>query len=120
MAYVLRRRRYDVFALDSLLGISACGTSWPAAVAIVAIAASGSYGGRSHPKPCRTTCCSNRRCFLAALCAGVPIAFVLALSTLVYIWTGELLPGELFAQQMARGLDNFVLLAVPSSFWSAT
>jgi tripartite ATP-independent transporter DctM subunit len=51
--------------------------------------------------------------FLAALCAGVPIAFVLALSALVFIWTGDFLPGEIFAQQMARGLDNFVLLAVP-------
>ena len=51
--------------------------------------------------------------FLVALCAGVPIAFVLALSALVFIWTGDLLPGEFFAQQMARGIDNFVLLAVP-------
>jgi len=51
--------------------------------------------------------------FLAALVAGVPIAFVLALSTLVFIWCGDILPGEIFAQQMARGIDNFVLLAVP-------
>jgi tripartite ATP-independent transporter DctM subunit len=51
--------------------------------------------------------------FVAALVAGVPIAFVLALSTLVFIWAGEILPGEFFAQQMARGIDNFVLLAVP-------
>ena len=51
--------------------------------------------------------------FVGALCAGAPIAFVLCLSALVFIWTHEFLPGELFAQQMARGLDNFVLLAVP-------
>jgi tripartite ATP-independent transporter DctM subunit len=51
--------------------------------------------------------------FVAALVAGVPIAFVLALSTLVFVWAGDLLPGEFFAQQMARGIDNFVLLAVP-------
>ena len=51
--------------------------------------------------------------FVAALVGGVPIAFVLALSTLVFIWCGDLLPGEIFAQQMARGIDNFVLLAVP-------
>jgi tripartite ATP-independent transporter DctM subunit len=51
--------------------------------------------------------------FLAALVTGVPIAFVLALSTLVFIWCGDMLPGEIFAQQMARGIDNFVLLAVP-------
>ena len=51
--------------------------------------------------------------FIAALVAGVPIAFVLALATLVFIWCGDILPGEIFAQQMARGIDNFVLLAVP-------
>jgi tripartite ATP-independent transporter DctM subunit len=51
--------------------------------------------------------------FIVALCAGVPIAFVLSLSALVFIWTGDMLPGEIFAQQMARGIDNFVLLAVP-------
>lgn len=51
--------------------------------------------------------------FACALVAGVPIAFVLALTTLVFIWSGDMLPGEIFAQQMARGIDNFVLLAVP-------
>lgn len=51
--------------------------------------------------------------FVAALIAGVPIAFVLSLSALVFIWSGDMLPGEFFAQQMARGIDNFVLLAVP-------
>src|SRR4051794_1231232 len=38
---------------------------------------------------------------------------VLALSALVYVWTGDTLPGQIFAQQMARGIDNFVLLAIP-------
>ena len=51
--------------------------------------------------------------FLVSLVAGMPIAFVLALTTLVFIWMGDILPGEIFAQQMARGIDNFVLLAVP-------
>ncbi len=51
--------------------------------------------------------------FVVALAAGVPIAFVLALSTLVFVWAGDVQPGEFFAQQMARGIDNFVLLAVP-------
>ncbi|HET6606565.1 MAG TPA: TRAP transporter small permease subunit, partial [Rhodopila sp.] len=51
--------------------------------------------------------------FVLALAGGVPIAFVLGLATLVFIWCGDMLPGEFFAQQMARGIDNFVLLAVP-------
>lgn len=51
--------------------------------------------------------------FVVALVASVPIGFVLALTALVFVWGGDMLPGEIFAQQMARGLDNFVLLAVP-------
>ncbi len=51
--------------------------------------------------------------FVICLVAGVPIAFVLALTTLVFVWAGDMLPGEFFAQQTARGIDNFVLLAVP-------
>lgn len=51
--------------------------------------------------------------FVLALAGGVPIAFVLGFATLVFIWCGDMLPGEFFAQQMARGIDNFVLLAVP-------
>ena len=43
----------------------------------------------------------------------MPIGFVLALSALVYVWTEGTLPGVIFAQQMARGIDNFVLLAIP-------
>ncbi len=51
--------------------------------------------------------------FVVCLVAGMPIGFVLAFSALVYIWVEGTLPGVLFAQQMARGIDNFVLLAIP-------
>ncbi|MGW1421870.1 TRAP transporter large permease [Bradyrhizobium manausense] len=51
--------------------------------------------------------------FVASLMANVAIAFVLALSALVFVWCGDMLPGQFLAQQMARGIDNFVLLAVP-------
>ena len=51
--------------------------------------------------------------FVVALVSSVPIGFVLALTALVFIWGGDMLPGQIFAQQMARGIDNFVLLAVP-------
>ena len=51
--------------------------------------------------------------FLLCLAAGAPIGFVLALSALVYVWTEGSLPGVVFAQQVARGIDNFVLLAIP-------
>ena len=51
--------------------------------------------------------------FLITLCGGLPIGFALALAALVYIWVEGNLPGVIFAQQMARGIDNFVLLAIP-------
>ena len=51
--------------------------------------------------------------FVACLAGGVPIGFALAFTALVYIWIDGAVPGLIFAQQMARGIDNFVLLAIP-------
>lgn len=51
--------------------------------------------------------------FAVALLGGLPIGFSIALAALVYIWVDGYLPGVIFAQQMARGIDNFVLLAIP-------
>lgn len=51
--------------------------------------------------------------FVLALGGGMPIGFVLLLATLIFIWTQGALPGVILAQQMARGIDNFVLLAIP-------
>src|SRR4029078_4267307 len=41
------------------------------------------------------------------------LVFALALAALTFIWVEGSLPGVIFAQQMARGIDNFVLLAIP-------
>jgi tripartite ATP-independent transporter DctM subunit len=51
--------------------------------------------------------------FFLTLLGGLPIGFALALAALIFIWTEGTLPGVIFAQQMARGIDNFVLLAIP-------
>jgi tripartite ATP-independent transporter DctM subunit len=51
--------------------------------------------------------------FVACVVSGVPIGFALAFTALVHIWIEGALPGLIFAQQMARGIDNFVLLAIP-------
>jgi tripartite ATP-independent transporter DctM subunit len=51
--------------------------------------------------------------FLATLSGGLPIGFALALAALIFIWVEGTLPGVIFAQQMARGIDNFALLAIP-------
>jgi len=51
--------------------------------------------------------------FVASLMGGMAIGFALALAALIFIWVEGALPGVIFAQQMARGIDNFVLLAIP-------
>jgi tripartite ATP-independent transporter DctM subunit len=51
--------------------------------------------------------------FVLTLAGGVPIGFALALAALIYVLVEGALPGVIFAQQMARGIDNFVLLAIP-------
>jgi len=51
--------------------------------------------------------------FFLTLGGGLPIGFALALAALIFIWVEGNLPGVIFAQQMARGIDNFVLLAIP-------
>jgi tripartite ATP-independent transporter DctM subunit len=51
--------------------------------------------------------------FVLSMCSGMPIGFALALAALIFIWAEGTLPGVIFAQQMARGIDNFVLLAIP-------
>jgi tripartite ATP-independent transporter DctM subunit len=51
--------------------------------------------------------------FIACVASGVPIGFALGFTSLVFIWIEGALPGVIFAQQMARGIDNFVLLAIP-------
>jgi len=51
--------------------------------------------------------------FMITLAGGLPIGFALALAALIFVWAEGSLPGVIFAQQMARGIDNFVLLAIP-------
>ncbi len=51
--------------------------------------------------------------FFVVLVGGLPIGFALALAALIFVLVEGSLPGVIFAQQMARGIDNFVLLAIP-------
>ncbi|WP_407704162.1 TRAP transporter large permease [Xylophilus rhododendri] len=52
-------------------------------------------------------------CFFGTLIAGVPIAFVLAASALIYFIAEPSLPMVIYSQQVMAGMDHFVLLAVP-------
>lgn len=51
--------------------------------------------------------------FIGSLIAGIPIAFVLALSSLVYFLAEPSLPMIIYSQQVMAGMDHFVLLAIP-------
>lgn len=51
--------------------------------------------------------------FLAGLLAGMPVAVVLGLSSLVYLLAGDI-PLEVIPQKMFSGMDSFVLLSIPA------
>jgi tripartite ATP-independent transporter DctM subunit len=51
--------------------------------------------------------------FVGSLAVGVPIAFVLALSALLYFMGDPSLPMIIYSQQVMAGMDHFVLLAIP-------
>jgi tripartite ATP-independent transporter DctM subunit len=81
---------------------------------IVALAlAAAAYGWRLIGPDAARTAAPMLLGFLACVAGGVPIGFALAFTALIYIWIEGALPGVIFAQQMARGIDNFVLLAIP-------
>jgi tripartite ATP-independent transporter DctM subunit len=51
--------------------------------------------------------------FVIGLAIGVPIAFVLALSSLLFFLADPSLPMLVYSQQVLAGMDHFVLLAIP-------
>jgi len=51
--------------------------------------------------------------FFVAIFAGVPVGFVLLLSTVVYMWTSGSSSLVVVPQSMVNGTGNFILLAVP-------
>ncbi|MDQ2764372.1 MAG: TRAP transporter large permease subunit [Pseudomonadota bacterium] len=97
-----------LFSLDRLRRLRASDIAW--GVAILAILAGVWFGfGAFLPSAGWLMLAA----FVLCLVSGMSIGFVLALSALVFIWVDGSLPGVIFAQQMARGIDNFVLLAIP-------
>jgi tripartite ATP-independent transporter DctM subunit len=51
--------------------------------------------------------------FVGGLLLGVPIAFVLGLSSLVFFMADPSLPMLVYSQQVMAGTDHYVLLAIP-------
>jgi tripartite ATP-independent transporter DctM subunit len=98
LARVLRRNIRDLAAAFAIaLALVAAGWAWSWLAAGVA----------SPSGPPMLTA------FVGCVVGGVPIGFALAFTALIFIWLGGMLPGLIFAQQMARGIDTFVLLAIP-------
>jgi len=50
--------------------------------------------------------------FIFLLAVGIPIAFVLGISSVIYLWKAQMLY-VLVSQRIFVGLDNFLILAVP-------
>ena len=51
--------------------------------------------------------------FVLGIVAGLPIAFALAFSALLYFLVDPSLPMLVYSQQVLSGMDHFVLLAIP-------
>jgi tripartite ATP-independent transporter DctM subunit len=51
--------------------------------------------------------------FIGGLLIGMPIAFVLAFSSLLFFLADPSLPMLVYSQQVLSGMDHFVLLAIP-------
>jgi len=51
--------------------------------------------------------------FVLSIVAGLPIAFALAFSALLYFLADPSLPMLVYSQQVLSGMDHFVLLAIP-------
>jgi len=99
-----------IFSLHRLTDLS--GRDILAGIAVVAFVGLALFGwGASSDEPNAPLIMLAR--FLICLIGGMPIGFVLALSALLFVWIEGALPGVIFAQQLARGIDNFVLLAIP-------
>ncbi len=52
-------------------------------------------------------------CFFLGILAGIPIAFILGLSAMVFFVGDPSLPFVFYAQQMTAGVESFVLLSIP-------
>lgn len=52
-------------------------------------------------------------CFILGVVSGVPIAFTLGITAMVFFISNPNLPFVFFSQQVSAGVDHFILLAVP-------
>ncbi len=79
------------------------------AIALAALFAVSQFAPEMAPTPIKVMLVA----FLFCLAAGVPIAFALCFGALLFFLLEPRLPIVIYAQQIAAGVDHFVLLAVP-------
>lgn len=82
-------------------------------IAVALLALLGWAGQSLLPDPQAAPGIMMFACFVLGIVAGVPIAFTLGLSAMVFFLSAPGLPFTFFAQQVAGGVDHFVLLAIP-------
>ena len=85
-------------------------TTLGAAIAAVAVVAGWNWLVPSHALPPWLLLTAG---FLGGMLLGVPIAFVLALSSLLFFLADPSLPMLVYSQQVMAGTDHYVLLAIP-------
>lgn len=83
------------------------------AVAVLLLALVGYAGQSLLPDPTAAPGILMLSCFVLGILAGVPIAFTLGVSAMAFFLAQPGLPFTFFAQQVAGGVDHFVLLAIP-------
>ncbi|HXP96031.1 MAG TPA: TRAP transporter large permease subunit [Telmatospirillum sp.] len=83
------------------------------AAAICLIGLIGYIGQSLLPDPSMGPGLMMLACFILGIVAGVPIAFTLGTAAMVFFLSQPGLPFTFFAQQVAGGVDHFVLLAIP-------
>ena len=88
-------------------------TAWSTLAAGVALAAAVAGWNMLLPEAALRPWMLLTAGFVGALVLGVPIAFVLALSSLLFFLADPSLPMVVYSQQVMAGMDHFVLLAIP-------
>lgn len=82
-------------------------------IGIVALALLGWLKLSLMPDPATAAAGLMLICFVLGILAGVPIAFTLGMSAMVFFICDPSLPFVFFSQQVVSGVDHFVLLAIP-------
>jgi tripartite ATP-independent transporter DctM subunit len=83
------------------------------AVALVAVIVVGRLFLSVWPDPAAAPGWLMILCFVLCVVCGIPIAFSIGMAAMSYFLASPFLPFTFFSQQVAAGVDHFVLLSIP-------